>query len=329
MDSNHGSRAFEAALALLASRVGDALQEFSSAISVRAGVPTAAVAEVEQELGIRQRQILEIDGLADSDGMKVSQIAESISYDAANASLALRALERRGLVERVPGKTPQHWRLSESAQQRRRVWAEPELILALDLYLRRGAQPPQQDLESTKALLDQWALANGYRPRPMGGLVFKLGNLHAIATDGAEGFAHGGAADLDVWNRYADDKSALTDAAADLKRQLDRSNWSRTQLTRGLIRCDLCGRRADTIHFLTDGEYPQGEGLEARVEAVFACPAHDAGGYTADLDRWLDGSTGFAQRVGEQTWGPAALAAVNARFDGLLRKATEGDRTPR
>jgi len=105
-------------------------------------------------------------------------------------------------------------------------------------------------------------------------------------------------------------------------------NWSRTTLTRGLIRCDLCGRRADTVHFVTDGEYPQGDGLEARVEAIFACPAHDAGGYTADLDSWLDGSSGFAEHVADKTWGPSALAAVNGRFDELLRNAAETDRAP-
>jgi hypothetical protein len=219
MEPTLGDRHVETALSVLAQTVADALHDFASSVAVGAG-STRAIDDSEEELGVRQRQIVQLDALAGSDGLRVAEIADAIDYDTANTHLTLRALERRGLVERVPGKTPQHWRLSNSARKRRRVWEEPELIVALDLYLRDGVQPPQEDLERTKSVLDRWALANGYRPRPMGGLVFKLGNLHSIATNGREGFAHGGASDLEVWNLYASDTAALADALTELKGQL-------------------------------------------------------------------------------------------------------------
>jgi hypothetical protein len=65
-------------------------------------------------------------------------------------------------------------------------------------------------------------------------------------------------------------------------------NWRRTQLTRDLIRCDLCGNQADTVHFVTEGGYPRGEGADAEVEAVFACAAHDAGPYCTGRRETLD-----------------------------------------
>jgi hypothetical protein len=61
------------------------------------------------------------------------------------------------------------------------------------------------------------------------------------------------------------------------------ADWRRTRLTRDLIRCDLCGKKADTVHFLTDGQYPGTGGADDQIEAVFACPDHDAGGTTSSL----------------------------------------------
>lgn len=220
MEQMLDSEKFEAAFLTLARTIADALNEFVSSASAHPGKLTTAD-EVESDLGVRQRQIVELEGLAAADGMRVAEITHAIGYDAANAHLTLRALERRGLVELVPGKTPQHWRLSPSARQRRRVWEAPELILALDLYVRHGVNPPQEELERTKEVLDRWALAHGHRPRPIGGLVFKLGNFHSLATGGREGFPHGGAADREVWNQYEGDIPTLAEAAAALMRDLE------------------------------------------------------------------------------------------------------------
>ena len=205
------------AVALLAERIADALNDFAE--SVRR--PAVRNAADEPELRRRQRDILEVEDLATSDGLNVSRISEAIGADDANTHAALRALERRDLVELAPASSPQHWRLSPSARRRRRVWHRSELILALDLYLRADGQPVQEDLEKTRALLDAWALHYGHRPRPMAGLVFKLANLQSLATGGAEGFSHGGARDAEVWEEFATQPARLAQAVEELKRELD------------------------------------------------------------------------------------------------------------
>src|SRR4051794_34687040 len=95
--------------------------------------------------------------------------------------------------------------------------------------------------------------------------------------------------------------------------------WRRTELTRELIRCDLCGKRADTVHFVTDGGYPGTGSNDEEVEAVFACPQHDAGGYYMDLDRWFNSKEAVPEHIAEKTWGRAALAAIGGRFDKMVR----------
>jgi hypothetical protein len=74
--------------------------------------------------------------------------------------------------------------------------------------------------------------------------------------------------------------------------------WRRTDLTRNLIRCDLCGAKAESVHFLSDGDYP-GKSGDA-VEAVFACPKHDAGGYHVEFDRWFDPGENFPQHIAQK-----------------------------
>lgn len=102
--------------------------------------------------------------------------------------------------------------------------------------------------------------------------------------------------------------------------------WRRTELTRDLIRCDLCGKKADTVHFVTDGQYPGTGQNDDRVEAVFACPQHDAGEYHVELDRWFDSKEGMPEHIGEKTWGRAALAAIDSRFNQMMRDAADSDR---
>jgi hypothetical protein len=97
-------------------------------------------------------------------------------------------------------------------------------------------------------------------------------------------------------------------------------------VTRDLIRCDLCGKKADTVHFLTDGQYPGTGGADDQVGAVFACPDHDAGGYHVELARWFDPQEGLPEHIAEKTWGQAALAAVDRRIDQIRREAAESDR---
>lgn len=63
-------------------------------------------------IGKRQQAIVAVAGLREEDGLKTAEIAQAIgASDVPNVYLAMRALEKRGLVELVPNRNPQHWRL--------------------------------------------------------------------------------------------------------------------------------------------------------------------------------------------------------------------------
>jgi alkylated DNA nucleotide flippase Atl1 len=64
-----------------------------------------------EALGPRQRQLFEALARGPADGMKTSDLAKQIEYDLPNAYMALQAMERRGLIQMVPGARPQKWRL--------------------------------------------------------------------------------------------------------------------------------------------------------------------------------------------------------------------------
>ncbi|GGK96048.1 MGMT family protein [Mangrovihabitans endophyticus] len=68
--------------------------------------------EVPTGRGQRQQQILAVPGLATEDGMKSADVALAIDYDGPNTHTSLQALQKAGLVELVPGVTPQRWRLA-------------------------------------------------------------------------------------------------------------------------------------------------------------------------------------------------------------------------
>jgi hypothetical protein len=62
--------------------------------------------------GQRQQQILDLPGLGAEDGLKTADVATEINYDVPNTYTTLQTLERAGLVEMIPGATPQRWRLA-------------------------------------------------------------------------------------------------------------------------------------------------------------------------------------------------------------------------
>ncbi len=65
----------------------------------------------EVGLGHRQQQVISRLQTAGTSGERTGAIAAAIGVDHPNALLTLRSLEKRGLVELVPGVNPQHWRL--------------------------------------------------------------------------------------------------------------------------------------------------------------------------------------------------------------------------
>jgi predicted enzyme related to lactoylglutathione lyase len=85
----------------------------------------------EHALGKRQLQIVELPGLAEDAGMKTAEIAAAIGYELPNTYSALQALARNQVVEQVPGKEPQHWRLVRRYRATSRAFARvAELVQA-------------------------------------------------------------------------------------------------------------------------------------------------------------------------------------------------------
>ncbi|MDG4764202.1 MGMT family protein [Solwaraspora sp. WMMD406] len=103
------------ALAKFARAQGDLYLNLAADLEAAAQVPDlTADAEVEIPTGRgqRQQQILAVPGLSTENGMKTADIAAAISYDGPNTHTSLQALHKAGLVEPVPGASPQRWRLA-------------------------------------------------------------------------------------------------------------------------------------------------------------------------------------------------------------------------
>ncbi|MGI5215282.1 hypothetical protein [Plantactinospora sp. CA-290183] len=103
------------ALAKFARAQGDLYLNLAADLEAAAQVPDLTVdAEVEIPTGRgqRQQQILAVPGLGTENGMKTADVAAAISYDGPNTHTSLQALHRAGLVEPVPGVSPQRWRLA-------------------------------------------------------------------------------------------------------------------------------------------------------------------------------------------------------------------------
>jgi uncharacterized protein len=123
-------------LADLARTLASALQDFAEAVTsadrpmpgVASGAPPRP--EDEHTLGKRQRQIVEVPGLAAEDGMKTADIAAAIDYEVPNTYAALQALARSQVVEQVPDRQPQHWRLARRYRGTSRSFAEAVATLA-------------------------------------------------------------------------------------------------------------------------------------------------------------------------------------------------------
>lgn len=67
----------------------------------------------DENLGVRQLEIVRLPGLNTDDGLKTAEIADQTDRDdVPNTYMSLQALAKRGIVELIPGKAPQRWRLT-------------------------------------------------------------------------------------------------------------------------------------------------------------------------------------------------------------------------
>jgi hypothetical protein len=84
--------------------------------------PDALAVEARPEslvIGERQKAIAALPGLRQDEGMKTAEVAQAIGYsDVPNVYTTMRTLEKRGLVELVPNREPQRWRLVARYRER-------------------------------------------------------------------------------------------------------------------------------------------------------------------------------------------------------------------
>ena len=102
-------------------------------------------------------------------------------------------------------------------------WAEEELVLALDLYLRCGAiaADSSEVIELSQVLNDlsiHTERANVERFRNPNGVALKLANFAAIDPNYVgRGMANFAKRDVEVWDKYSSDEDALAATAAGIR----------------------------------------------------------------------------------------------------------------
>jgi hypothetical protein len=111
------------------------------------------------------------------------------------------------------------------ARSRKQAWLRDELVLALDLYMRAGAQAgiaEQQEISDIlRAIPIEQHLATDPTFKSRQAVAYKLHNfVHLDPSLPAEGFPHGGAGDRSVWDEFADDPARLSATAAAIRANL-------------------------------------------------------------------------------------------------------------
>ncbi|MCL5110515.1 MAG: hypothetical protein M1401_16945 [Chloroflexi bacterium] len=120
MDNNIALARFLRRLAEMANQLATEVEEQARSTAQSAELPGQARPEMLVRGG-RQRAIVALPELRDEEGMKTADIARALGYsDVPNVHISLRTLERRGLVELVPNRVPQRWRLVHSFRRRTR-----------------------------------------------------------------------------------------------------------------------------------------------------------------------------------------------------------------
>ena len=102
-------------------------------------------------------------------------------------------------------------------------WAEEELILALDLYIRSGLRDAADSAVVDLSRLLNTLTIHSERPdavrfRNPNGVALKLANFAAIDPNyRGQGMTRGGKRDAEVWERYASDEDMLTETATAIR----------------------------------------------------------------------------------------------------------------
>ena len=116
-------------------------------------------------------------------------------------------------------------------RQRNPTWVRDELILALDLYLRYGGNPPTKgspeidELSETLNLLGRYlGIATADRFRNVNGAYMKLMNFRrfdpVFTQAGKRGLSRGGQAEEKVWSEFASDPERCRQVAETIRQAL-------------------------------------------------------------------------------------------------------------
>lgn len=127
-------------------------------------------------------------------------------------------------------------------------WTEDEVILAMDLYMRVGAQHgrpvPGQTTAQIIELSDLLRMLSAYPPERQGtkyrnpnGVYKKLMNLRAIQAEGEHGLTRYSRRDAAVWQEFADDLPGLH----------ARAEAIRARLQEGVLRPAMSQARAEDV----------------------------------------------------------------------------------
>jgi hypothetical protein len=120
------------------------------------------------------------------------------------------------------------------AQTQNADWSWDEHVLALDLYMSNPASPPgkgSKEVAELSRLLIEMGRQNGVamtdKFRNVNGIYMKMMNFRrldpAFQAQGKAGLSQGSKAELDVWQRFANDPEALHAAAAEIRRSISAS----------------------------------------------------------------------------------------------------------
>jgi 5-methylcytosine-specific restriction enzyme A len=125
----------------------------------------------------------------------------------------------------------------EVVKKRNPAWTREELILALDVYLRRwpGIEKDDPELLALSELLNQLPIhtvrPDSARFRNTNGVHMKLGNFARFdKTRGGSGLTRGNKLEVVVWETYIEDREGLKQAVEAIKAYTeDSDDWERPE----------------------------------------------------------------------------------------------------
>jgi 5-methylcytosine-specific restriction enzyme A len=114
--------------------------------------------------------------------------------------------------------------MANLSQSRRQAWLRDELVLALDLYRREGANARDTAIAELSAVLRSIPIEHELTADPafrsVGSVARRLANYLYLDPGSSGGLAHGGRGVAEVWAEYANDPGRLAGTATAIRANL-------------------------------------------------------------------------------------------------------------